>query len=121
MATRRQAGGQGKVLTRTETKTRLKRPRLYKVLLHNDDYTPREFVVMLLRAIFQCGEADATTLMLHAHNNGLAVVGVYPFSVAETKVGEALAAAEKANYPLLCSLEPESDGDEAGDEGGSGS
>ena len=109
---------QGKVLTRTKTKKKLKRPRMYKVLLHNDDFTPREFVVLLLQHIFQRGEADAMRIMLYVHNNGVGVVGVYTFAVSETKVAEVLAAAEHANYPLIASMEPESDGDEEGSDDG---
>lgn len=109
---------EGKVLTRTKTQKKLKRPRMYKVLLHNDDYTPREFVVLILQHVFQIVEAEATRLMLYVHKNGVGVVGIFPFSVAETKVAEVIATAEQANYPLICSLEPESDGDEAGDNDG---
>ena len=101
----------GKVLTRTETRRRLERPRMYKVLLHNDDFTPREFVVLVLQHVFQMSEAAAARLMLYVHNHGVGVAGIYPFSVAETKVAEVGAAAEKASFPLLASLEPESDGD----------
>jgi ATP-dependent Clp protease adaptor protein ClpS len=103
---------QGKVLTRTETRTKLSRPRLYRVLLHNDDYTPRDFVVLVLVHVFHMGEADATHLMLHVHNHGVGVIGLYPYSVAETKVAEALAISEKAKFPLLCTMEPADDGDE---------
>lgn len=106
---------EGKVLTRTRTQKRLKRPRMYRVLLHNDDYTPREFVVLVLQHVFQINEAEATRLMLYVHQNGVGVVGIFPFSVAETKVAEVIATAEKANYPLICSMEPESDGDESPD------
>lgn len=104
---------QGKVLTRTETRVKVKRPRLYKVLLHNDDYTPREFVVHILQFVFSINEAEAIHLMLHVHTHGVGVVGIYPFAVAETRVAEVIAMAEKANYPLMCSLEPETDGDDA--------
>ena len=99
--------GEGKVLTRPKTQKRLARPRLYKVLLHNDDFTPRDFVVMLLQGIYQKSESDATQIMLHVHNNGVGVIGIYPFSVAETRVAETLAAAEQSNYPLMCTLEPD--------------
>jgi ATP-dependent Clp protease adaptor protein ClpS len=116
MAIKRQTP-QGKpdsqVLERTKTKRKLKRPPLYKVLFHNDDYTPMEFVVLLLMQIFGRSEVDATQIMLHVHNNGLGVAGIYPFSVAETKVGEAMAAAEKAQYPLLVTLEPTEEGEDA--------
>lgn len=89
---------------------------MYRVLLHNDDFTPREFVVLILEHVFHLGEAQATKLMLYVHNHGVGIVGIYPFSVAETKVAEVSAAAEKANFPLLVTLEPESDGEDA-DEG----
>jgi ATP-dependent Clp protease adaptor protein ClpS len=105
----------GKVITRTETRTRLKRPRMYKVLLHNDDFTPREFVVLVLQHVFHMSEAEASRLMLYVHNHGVGVVGIYPFAVAETKVAEVGAAAEKARFPLMATLEPESDGDSDGD------
>lgn len=107
---------QGKVLTRTETRTRLSRPKLYRVLLHNDDFTPRDFVVLVLQHVFHMGEADATHLMLHVHNHGVGVVGLYPYSVAETKVAEVVAVSEKAKFPLLCTMEPADDGEE-GDQG----
>ena len=107
-----QEDNKGSVVTKTQMRTRIKRPRMYRVLLHNDDFTPREFVVLLLQHVFQMGEAESTRLMLHVHNNGVGVIGIYPFSVAETKVAEAAATSEKANYPLLVTLEPESDGDE---------
>jgi ATP-dependent Clp protease adaptor protein ClpS len=102
----------GGTLTVTRTKQRLKRPRLYKVILHNDDYTPRSFVVMLLVSVFGKSESDANSIMLKAHNTGYSIAGVYPFSIAETKVGEVLTAAEKAGFPLMCSMEPEHDGDD---------
>ena len=104
---------QGKVVTKTQKRTRLKRPRLFKVLLHNDDYTPRDFVVLVLQHVFAMGEAEATRLMLHVHNNGVGVAGIFPFAVAETKAAEVKAAAEQANFPLMCSVEPEQDGDES--------
>lgn len=103
---------QGKVLTRTETRTKLSRPRLYRVLLHNDDFTPRDFVVLVLQHVFHMGESTATQLMLHVHNHGVGVVGLFPYSVAETKVAEVSAIAEKAKFPLLCTMEPAEDGDE---------
>lgn len=110
--------GRGKVLTKTRSKTRLARPRLYKVLLHNDDFTPREFVVVVLRHVFHRTESDATRLMLHVHNHGVGVAGLYPFSVAETKVAEVVSLAQQAEVPLLCTMEPEDDkGDGGGDDG----
>ncbi len=114
--------GESKVLTRTKAKTRLARPRLYKVLLHNDDFTPRDFVVVVLRHVFHMTESDASRLMLHVHRNGVGVVGLYPFSVAETKVAEVLGLARQAEVPLLCSIEPdEGDGKSPGDGDGADS
>ena len=109
--------GDTAVVTRTKTALKLKRPKLYKVLLHNDDYTTMEFVVMVLTGIFGHSETDATAIMLHIHRHGVGVGGIYPFAVAEAKVAETLAAAEKAEYPLLCTMEPD-DGDEDGEGNG---
>ncbi len=95
----------GQVLTRKKAQT--KKPRMYKVLLHNDDYTPMEFVVAILQHIFGRGEVDSTEIMLHVHNNGVGVAGVYSYQVAETKVQKVLATAKRHEYPLQCSMEPE--------------
>lgn len=107
MSTRQDKHGQGQVLIQTETRKKVQRPPMYRVLLHNDDYTPREFVVLILQHVFQMSESDATSAMLYVHNHGVGVIGVYPFSVAETKVAEVMAAAEKAEFPLMCTMEPE--------------
>ena len=106
---------EGKVLTRTRTQRKLARPKRYKVLLHNDDFTPRDFVVLLLQTIFHRSESDSTQIMMHAHNTGVAVAGVYPFSIAETKVAEVEAAADRASFPLMCTLESD-DPDDSGDD-----
>jgi ATP-dependent Clp protease adaptor protein ClpS len=113
MSKQRINGRDGQVAVKTQHKTRLKRPRLYKVLFHNDDYTPREFVTMLLRGVFSLGEGEAQQKMLYIHNNGQGVVGIFTFQIAETKVAQVTAASEQASFPLLCTMEPESDGDEA--------
>jgi ATP-dependent Clp protease adaptor protein ClpS len=105
--------GETTVATRTRTAKKLKRPQLYKVLLHNDDFTTMEFVVMILQVIFGHDEASATGIMLHIHRHGVGVGGIYPYAVAEAKVAEVMATAEKAEYPLLCTMEPD---DEPGDE-----
>jgi ATP-dependent Clp protease adaptor protein ClpS len=95
------------VITGTQTRRKVERPKLYKVLLHNDDYTTREFVVWILRLVFQRSEGESVQIMLHVHNNGVGVAGVYPFDVAEAKVLRATAIAEENDYPLLTTMEPE--------------
>ena len=88
-------------------RAKTKRPPLYKVLLHNDDYTTKEFVVMVLQAVFHKSEVDANRIMLHVHENGVGVAGVYPYEVAETKIAKTLAPARRYEYPLQLSMEPE--------------
>ena len=112
--------GDGKVLTKTKTTTRLARPRLYKVLLHNDDFTPRDFVVVVLQHVFHMTESDASRLMLYVHQNGIGVAGLYPYSVAETKVAEVVSLAQQAEVPLLCTMEPETEDAPAGSDGADG-
>ena len=79
--------GDGDIVTerKTRTKSKTAKPPLYKVILLNDDYTPMEFVVEVLKAVFHKPHADATRIMLHVHQNGMGIAGVYPFEVAETK------------------------------------
>ncbi len=93
--------------TRQRPKTVVKRPPLFKVLLHNDDYTTMEFVVDILQSIFNKPTADAVRIMLNVHENGIGVAGVYPAEVAETKVDKVHTLARKSGYPLRCSVEPE--------------
>jgi len=93
------------VVTKTRPKT--KKPSLYKVLLLNDDYTPMEFVVEVLKAVFHKPHAEATRIMLHVHQNGMGVAGVYPFEIAETKVRTVEELARQAEYPLKCTMEKE--------------
>jgi ATP-dependent Clp protease adaptor protein ClpS len=97
---------EGGVATETHTEKKLKRPRLYKVLLHNDDYTTMEFVVDVLKGIFNKPDSVATALMLAVHREGQCVAGVYTYEIAETKVAQVSAAAERAEYPFLCTMEP---------------
>jgi ATP-dependent Clp protease adaptor protein ClpS len=97
------------VTTETRTKKQLKRPRLYKVLLHNDDYTTREFVVHVLQAIFHKPEAEAVRIMLHVHHTGVGVAGLYTREVAETKIRLVEQLARQHEYPLRLSMEPEDD------------
>ena len=95
------------VAVETRTKKKLQKPKLYRVLLHNDDYTPMEFVVAILQAVFFKSESDARAVMLHAHTRGYAVAGVYSFEIAEEKVARVTSLAEEAQFPLLSTLEPE--------------
>src|SRR5262245_22804354 len=100
-------GGDAAIAPETATRPKLARPRLYKVLLHNDDYTTKEFVVAILESIFHHDETTATAIMMHVHHHGIGVAGVYTHEVAETKVAEVTRSAEEAEFPLLCTMEPE--------------
>lgn len=84
-----------------------KKPPMYKVLLHNDDYTTKEFVVMVLQSVFHHGETDALKVMMHVHSNGVGVAGVYTYEVAETKIHKTTQLARSFEYPLQLSMEPE--------------
>ena len=89
----------------TETREKLKQPPLYRVLLHNDDFTTMEFVVHVLEAVFQKAEAEAFRIMWAVHTQGVGVAGVYTYEVAEMKVEKVTHMARAAEYPLLCTLE----------------
>ena len=95
------------VTPRTKTKTKTQRPPLWKVILLNDDYTPREFVVVVLKSVFRMGEERAYAVMLTAHRKGACVIAVYTKDVAETKASEAMELAKEKGYPLAFSTEPE--------------
>jgi len=101
--------GNSKTGTITETKIseKLQAPPLYRVLLHNDDYTTREFVVWVLQEVFRKAETDAVSIMLSVHQKGIGVAGVYSFQVAETKVEQVKQLAERHEFPLLCTCEPD--------------
>jgi ATP-dependent Clp protease adaptor protein ClpS len=92
---------------RTRTKIRLERPRLYKVILLNDDFTPREFVVLVLKAEFRMTEEEAHQVMITAHRRGACVVAVFARDIAETKATRATDMARTKGYPLLFTTEPE--------------
>ncbi len=89
----------------TKDKKDLQEPPLYKVLLHNDDYTTMEFVVMVLETIFDKDTSEATTIMLNIHHQGMGVAGVFSREIGETKVSEVHQTARKNQFPLKCSLE----------------
>ena len=95
------------VAEKPKVKPKLDRPKLHRVLLHNDDYTPMEYVVAVLQHVFHKSESDAHTIMFHAHTTGYAVAGVYTREIAETKVEETMKLATEANVPLLCTHEPD--------------
>ena len=92
---------------RVRTKPKVERPRLHKVILVNDDYTPREFVVTVLKGVFGMSEDQAYRVMITAHQKGVCVVAVYTRDIAETKATEATEAGKSAGYPLQFTTEPE--------------
>ena len=94
-------------LTVTESREKFEKPPLYKVLLHNDNYTTMEFVVFILRTIFNKSESDAVRIMLAVHHQGLGVSGVYPREIAEMKSAKATELARQNEFPLLCTIEEE--------------
>ena len=89
----------------TRTRARAKKPSLYKVLLLNDDYTPMEFVVHVLQRFFRMDMEEATRVMLHVHQRGVGVCGVFSYEVAETKVNQVMDFARQNQHPLQCTLE----------------
>jgi ATP-dependent Clp protease adaptor protein ClpS len=89
----------------TRTKSRTKRPNLYRVLLLNDDYTPMEFVVHVLERFFNKTREDANTIMLHVHTNGVGECGIFTYEIAETKVTMVMDFARKHQHPLQCVME----------------
>ena len=98
-------GADGRVGTQTVTRT--KKPSLYRVLILNDDYTPMEFVVHVLQQFFSKSAEEATRIMLHVHQKGVGVCGVYTFEIAETKVTQVMDFAKKHQQPLQCTMEKE--------------
>ena len=97
-------GGVGTAVV-TKTKPKTQKPSLYRVLLLNDDYTPMEFVVYVLEQYFNKSREDATRIMLHVHQNGVGVCGVFTYEVAETKVAQVLDSAGRHQHPLKCTME----------------
>lgn len=99
-------GGAGTGLA-TKTRPKTKKPSMYKVLMLNDDYTPMEFVVYVLEHFFNKGREEATRIMLHVHQRGVGICGVFPYEIAETKVNQVMDMARKEQHPLQCTLEKE--------------
>ena len=98
---------EGDVATEEETRQKVDKPRMYKVLLHNDNYTTMDFVVQVLVSVFHKGETEAVQIMLDVHRKGMGLAGVYQREIAETKIHRVLQMARQAQYPLLCTMEPE--------------
>lgn len=94
---------QGAVIT--EKRVKAQRPSLYKVLLHNDDYTPMDFVIDILEGVFHKTHAEATEIMLNVHHKGIGVCGLFPYEIAETKVAQVTELARENEHPLQCTME----------------
>ena len=88
-----------------QTKPKTKKPAMYKVIMLNDDYTPMEFVVLVLERFFNKNQEEATRIMLHVHQKGVGVCGVFTYEVAETKVQQVMDLAKQHQHPLQCTLE----------------
>jgi ATP-dependent Clp protease adaptor protein ClpS len=99
--------GEGKTGIVTKTRPKTKKPSLYKVLLLNDDYTPMEFVVLVLQRFFSKGQEEATRIMLHVHHKGVGICGVYTYEVAESKVTQVMDFSRQHGHPLQCTMEKE--------------
>jgi ATP-dependent Clp protease adaptor protein ClpS len=99
------AGGQGQVGVATKARAKPKKPSQYKVLMLNDDYTPMEFVVLVLKRFFAMDLEQATRVMLHVHQRGVGVCGIFTYEVAETKVNQVMDFARANQHPLQCTLE----------------
>ena len=98
---------EGSVVAEPAAKQKTEEPPKYRVLLHNDNYTTMDFVVMVLVDVFHKSQVDAVRIMLDVHRKGIGVVGTFSREVAETKVARVTALARKAEFPLLCTMEPE--------------
>ena len=98
-------GGDGGTGVATKTKPKTKKPSMYRVLLMNDDYTPMEFVIHVLERYFNKDSQEATQIMLHVHQKGIGVCGIFPYEIAETKVMQVTDLARKNQHPLQCTME----------------
>ena len=90
-----------------DARTEVRRPPLFKVYLHNDDFTSMEFVVFVLKTIYHHEDESAFQIMMHVHQRGIGVAGLFPYETAEAKVEQVHTAAREQEFPLKCSLEPE--------------
>jgi ATP-dependent Clp protease adaptor protein ClpS len=91
----------------TESETKLEKPKLFKVILHNDDFTTMEFVVYILQTVFMRSDIEAFSIMLKVHHEGIGIAGVYPFEIANMKSEKAMNISKANEYPLLCTVEEE--------------
>lgn len=105
--TEKKGKDQGELAIAEKSKAKTKKPKRFRVLLHNDDYTTMEFVVEVLESVFRKSPSEATQIMLKVHNDGVGIAGIYSREVAETKVEQVHASAESSGYPLRASYEPE--------------
>jgi len=97
--------GKDQIGIATKTRTKSKKPSQFKVLMLNDDYTPMEFVVLVLKRFFNMDMEQATQVMLHVHQKGVGVCGIFPYEIAETKVNQVMDFARQNQHPLQCTLE----------------
>ena len=97
--------GEGQIGVATRSRAKPKKPSQFKVLMLNDDYTPMEFVVMVLKRFFHMDLEQATRVMLHVHQRGVGVCGIFPYEIAETKVNQVMDFARQNQHPLQCTLE----------------
>lgn len=100
----------GLAIADVESDKQLQKPPLYKVLIHNDDFTSMEFVVFILQTVFGRSESEAIQLMLNVHNEGVGVAGLYPYEIAEMKVVKVTSLAQANEFPLLCTIEEADNG-----------
>ena len=91
----------------THSKTKLQKPKLYKVILHNDDYTTMDFVIFVLQYVFKRNDSEAFGIMMKVHNEGIGIAGVYPYEIAVIKSEKAKNLATAQEFPLLCTVEEE--------------
>ena len=105
---KKDGGGDGGEIDRdvaVKSRTKTKKPSMYKVLMLNDDYTPMEFVVHVLEQFFAKSHEEATRVMLHVHQKGVGICGVYTYEIAETKVSQTMDLAQQHQHPLQCTIE----------------
>lgn len=91
----------------TESETKLEKPKMYKVILHNDDFTTMEFVVFILKTVFMRSDIEAFTIMFKVHTEGIGIAGVYTYEIATMKAEKAMNLSKSHEYPLLCTVEEE--------------